>query len=1021
MLLAGPSSAVHAAVLKSVQSGTTVSSGSGVTTVNISSVDTSKSFLVFQTRHNSNRPVGSELRGRIASPTKIEFGRTTNETSTISVQWYVVEFASGVKVQRGETAQSTTNVTITPVASLSQAFVLWSKTPNDTDQIWSLDDPISCELTSTSNLRIRSVEANAEHTVWWQLVEYTNSADINVQKGNTSLTGSTLSVDVTLPTAVSPSRSFALVGFNNVHDGPDVGKRMLRAQLIDATTLRIDRSASGDDLSNVGWQVIELKDGTTTQHGSASLASGVAQSTTPISAVDVSRSIAFASVQPAGGQNMGRSPYVTDDIIGVGSVTMALTATSLQLDRASTVDSTDVGWFVVQFPNLTPANIPYATDFQSAIGAEWSNTTRTNNSTFTQFAGPYHNSSLSLALNTTIGENYLLVFDLYAIDSWEGSAASPNGPDALAVNVDGAIAFSKTFGSEWPSNGQTYLYPYDSIGSYGFETGYKDAIYRKVEVPFTATASVSYITFSGSLSGSPGAGLSDESWGIDNVSVAKARFVDASSSTGFAVTTTDAATAGSGVLWGDLDNDGDLDAILGGNSTSRVMINNNAGQSFSASTFGGGANREQMALLDFDNDGDLDVWVGEATTTDVESLFLNSGSASFYNSGNLGFTGPATTEGVAVGDVNGDGWCDAPCFATNGNYIGHHQGNSPGTFVGTNASSYGMNDSGDYGTRGMVAAGDVNNDRLPDFYYHYNSGKLFVSDGDGTYTENPHGISVSTGSSSEAGGAWGDYDGDGDLDLFVARLNEACSGYVWRNDRNWTAGTGGFTNVTASAGLNLNTVINYTPDLGGARSGAWGDYDNDGDLDLLIVGESGNHYLYAAQGDGTFQRAGEGTSLSGSFADGVFVDYDNDGDLDIAMTRINGTAVLLQNRTNNSQYLKVRLIGAGAGRTNKAAIGTRIELWDEDESNLLARRDVGVARGYGGIDSMWAHFGGVNAGKTYTLKVYFRSGIVTTTVVPQDHNTTIGSTTIPQMITITEQGGVKLIKWKEVLSTSVSP
>src|SRR3990172_3010132 len=90
-----------------VQSGTATSTGNGTTTVSINSVDASKAFLVFQTRHNSNRPPGSMVRGQILNATTLEFVRVTDETSTISITWSVVEHPR-VNVQRGEVIQDAT-------------------------------------------------------------------------------------------------------------------------------------------------------------------------------------------------------------------------------------------------------------------------------------------------------------------------------------------------------------------------------------------------------------------------------------------------------------------------------------------------------------------------------------------------------------------------------------------------------------------------------------------------------------------------------------------------------------------------------------------------------------------------------------------------------------------------------------------------------------------------------------------------------------------------------------------------
>jgi len=88
-------------------------------------------------------------------------------------------------------------------------------------------------------------------TISWQVVEFTNAPDVRVQKGSTSLVGGALSVDVTLAPAdaVDVSSTFVLVGYNVDVNSPGnmIGTRMLRAQLIDSTTIRIDRSIGGGE------------------------------------------------------------------------------------------------------------------------------------------------------------------------------------------------------------------------------------------------------------------------------------------------------------------------------------------------------------------------------------------------------------------------------------------------------------------------------------------------------------------------------------------------------------------------------------------------------------------------------------------------------------------------------------------------------------------------------------------------------------------------------------------------------
>lgn len=341
-----------------VQTGTASVPSNGATntvTVPISSVTTSKAFLIFQTRHSGDRPVSSQVRGRIASPTSLEFVRVSDEGapgSPIDVRWSVVEHPR-VNVQRGQTtlANSTTNQAITPVAALNQAFVTWSKTSMATDVIYSENDPSLAELTTTSNLQFRhSPPDSGGHVAWWQVIEFTNPADVNVQKGTTSLIGAATSTTAGLGTPVNVNKTFVLASYLSPDGSDDVGAKMLRATLTDSTTITFDRAVSnGSDIPEIAWQAIELKDTSTVQGGSQSFAPGTAQRTTPISSVVTNRSVAFASVQPVGGQNMGITPYIANDVIGVCSVTMVLAANQITMDRNSTLDTCDVGWFVVEF------------------------------------------------------------------------------------------------------------------------------------------------------------------------------------------------------------------------------------------------------------------------------------------------------------------------------------------------------------------------------------------------------------------------------------------------------------------------------------------------------------------------------------------------------------------------------------------------------------------------------------------------------------------------------------------------
>ncbi len=685
-------------------------------------------------------------------------------------------------------------------------------------------------------------------------------------------------------------------------------------------------------------------------------------------------------------------------------------------DVTTTIGATAISQMYTFVEPIVAADVPYAIDFESSIGEEWSGlTTATDyDADFTTFLGRFSSVGgpfAQLRVNTTVGETYTLTFDLYAIDSWAGDNTS-HGPDTLLVAVNGVTKFSETFSQRPDDFPASYENPWDEMGQLGFENGSvdKDGIYRNVTVSFVATSSVSIIAFSETLD----EGVNDESAGIDNVSVTTARFVDVSTVRGFDIITSSDSTYASGLHWFDADGDGDLDAILGGNQSERML---NGGSTFASSNFGTGNERRQHALFDVDNDGDVDFWSGNHSSYYEEACYRNDGSGGFSDIGNLGFSNPNNNEGVAAADVNRDGWCDIVHFCENDNWIGHHQGD-PGaslpSLVGTNDDSYGLSDSGDIGNGDYASAGDVNNDGFLDFFYHYSGGKLFLSNGDGTYTENVRGITVTTGNSDKFGSAWADYDNDGDLDLFAARWDANNTGYLWRNDVSWgDTPSGSFSNQTANAAIN---------DESGQFGCAWGDYDNDGDLDLYVATRSGPNKLYQNQGNGTFRMVDEGAGVTGNCQDVVFVDYDNDGDLDIAVTREDDTAVLLENRTNNDNYLKVRVVGAGTGATNTAAIGVRVELWNKQGTQLLGRRELGVARGLG-TEPLWAHFGGIDPAETYQVWTYLHSrdnsSPLVTTVVPQSVSTTIGSITIPQMLTITEGDAKKRIKtWREIVNRS---
>jgi len=332
--------------------------------------------------------------------------------------------------------------------------------------------------------------------------------------------------------------------------------------------------------------------------------------------------------------------------------------------------------------------------------------------------------------------------------------------------------------------------------------------------------------------------------------------------------------AGGSSAWGDYDNDGDLDVLMTGrighNLISRIY-RNDAGMFTNINAELIGVNGSSVSWGDYDNDGDLDALVIGGTDgtsgPDLLSCIYRNDNGTFTDI-DAGLIGVLNSS-VAWGDYDNDGDLDVLLTGRDmdGNNYSRIYGNNAGTFSNIHAGLTGASSSscawGDYDNDGdldLVLVGFSDNGR---------TSRIYRNDA-GTFTD----IDAGLAGVWEGGIAWGDYDNDGDLDLVLTgRMGADPRSYIYRND------DGLFTNINAGL-LSLYS-----------SSVAWGDYDNDGDLDLLLTGEYYQEIEWNTVTQLYQNNNGSFTSIdtglidihSGSIAWG---DYDNDGDLDVLLSGI---------------------------------------------------------------------------------------------------------------------------------------
>lgn len=419
--------------------------------------------------------------------------------------------------------------------------------------------------------------------------------------------------------------------------------------------------------------------------------------------------------------------------------------------------------------------------------------------------------------------------------------------------------------------------------------------------------------------------------------------------------------------WVDFDNDSDLDVLITQynnncwSCTYPILMYRNNGDGTFTSLYN---NITQLITRtlgcpwgDYDNDGKIDVFLNRIFNEN-NLLFRNLGNGNFSMITNEPLVQDgAHSPAAAWCDYDRDGWIDL--FVTvlsNGNNLLYHN-NGNGSFTRIMTGSI-VNDGGDSRS---CAWGDYDNDGWHDLFvvnYSNQNDFLYRNNGNGTFTRILNAPMVNDGDMG-SGCTWSDFNNDGRLDLFITNNGHPNQLYI-------NNGNGNFT-------VSSSPPSNYT---GMCYNANWCDYDNDGWLDLFVPTWSGYNLLYRNISGTTFTNiTNEIVVNDPSHSEcGVWGDYNNDGKIDLLVTNSYGTIrnALYQNVGTTDNYLICKLTGC-TGYSNKSAIGARIKI---KIGSLQQIREVTGGFSLGATNMFWQHFGVGSAFTIDSIIVYWPSGLI---------------------------------------------